>query len=138
MWTISSRPQARQVERFQPCLRRRGAFSAVARQAVGGVPVGRLTRIPGWRCNMSDVWKQCEGQVIDNKFRLQQYLGGADDSAVFLTQLAGSPPQKAAIKFTPAGTAADLQLSLWRRPMQLAHPNLLRIFDSGRCRLSNP
>jgi TonB family protein len=86
---------------------------------------------------MSDVWKQCEGQVIDNKFRLQQYLGGADDSAVFLTQLAGSPPQKAAIKFTPAGTAADLQLSLWRRAMQLAHPNLLRIFDSGRCRLSN-
>ncbi len=86
---------------------------------------------------MSDVWKQCEGQVIDNKFRLQQYLGGTDDSAVFLTELAGSPSREAAIKFIPAGTAADLHLSLWRRAMQLAHPNLLRIFDSGRCRLSN-
>src|SRR5258708_16612595 len=85
---------------------------------------------------MSDVWTQCEGQVIDNKFRLQRYLGGTEDSAVFLTQLAGSPSQKAAIKFIPAGTTADLQLSLWRRAMQLAHPNLLRVFDAGRCRLS--
>src|SRR6266478_5630855 len=57
---------------------------------------------------MSDVWKQCEGQVIDNRFRLLRYLGGTDDSAVFLTQLAGSPSQKAAIKFIPAGTTADL------------------------------
>ena len=86
---------------------------------------------------MSDVWKQCEGQVIDNRFRLQRYLGGTDESAVFLTQLAGSPSQKAAIKFIPAGTTADLQLSLWRRVTQLAHPHLLRIFDIGRCRLEN-
>jgi TonB family protein len=86
---------------------------------------------------MSDVWKQCEGQVIDNRFRLLRYLGGTDDSAVFLTQLAGSPSQKAAIKFIPAGTTADLQLSLWRRVTQLAHPHLLRIFDIGRCRLEN-
>jgi protein TonB len=86
---------------------------------------------------MSDVWKQCEGQVIDNKFRLLQYLGGTDDSAVFLTQLAGSPSQKAAIKFITAGTSADLQISLWRRAMQLAHPHLIRILDFGRCRLSN-
>jgi len=86
---------------------------------------------------MSDVWKQCEGQVIDNRFRLLRYLGGTDDSAVFLTHLAGSPSQKAAIKFIPAGTTADLQLSLWRRVTQLAHPHLLRIFDIGRCRLEN-
>ncbi len=86
---------------------------------------------------MSDVWKQCEGQVIDNRFRLQRYLGGTDDSAVFLTQLAGSPSQKAAIKFIPAGITADFQLSLWRRVTQLAHPHLLRIFDIGRCRLEN-
>src|SRR5437879_11929619 len=86
---------------------------------------------------MIDVWKHCECQFIDNRFRLQRYLGGTDDSAVFLTQLAGSPSQKAAIKFIPAGTTADLQLSLWRRVTQLAHPHLLRIFDIGRCRLEN-
>lgn len=86
---------------------------------------------------MSDVWNQCEGQVIDNRFRLQQYLGGTDDSAVFRTQIDGPQPQKAAIKFIPAGPAAELQLSLWHRVKQLTHPNLLRIFEIGRCRLQN-
>src|SRR6266481_3379569 len=91
----------------------------------------------GWRWCMTDLWNQCEGQVIDNKFRLRHYFGGIDDSAVFLTQLPDRQSQKAAIKFIPAGPTADLQLSLWLRVMQLAHPNLLRIFDIGRCRLGN-
>jgi TonB family protein len=86
---------------------------------------------------MSDIWNQCEGQVIDGRFRLQQYLGGTDDSAVFLTQVATPQSQKAAIKFIPAGPAAELQLSLWHRVKQLTHPNLLRIFEIGRCRLQN-
>jgi TonB family protein len=86
---------------------------------------------------MSDFWKQCEGQVIDNKFRLRHYLGGTDDSAVFLTQLADPKSQKAAIKFIPAGPTADLQLALWYRVIQLVHPNLLRVFDIGRCRIEN-
>jgi len=86
---------------------------------------------------MSDIWKLCEGQVIDNRFRLRQYLGGTDDAAVFFTHLGDSKTQKAAIKFIPAGPNADFQLSLWRRTMQLSHPNLLRILDTGRCRLEN-
>ena len=86
---------------------------------------------------MSDIWQLCEGQVIDNRFRLRQYLGGSDDSAVFLTQLAGPQTQKAAIKFIPAGPTSDIQLSLWRRATELAHPNLMRILDIGRCRLEN-
>jgi TonB family protein len=86
---------------------------------------------------MSEVWSQCEGQVVDNKFRLRQFLGGTDDSAVFLTSLAEPSSKKAAIKFIPAGTTADHQLSLWRRVMQLTHPQLLRIHDIGRCRLAN-
>jgi eukaryotic-like serine/threonine-protein kinase len=86
---------------------------------------------------MSDIWNQCEGQVIDGRFRLQQYIGGTDDSAVFLTQAPTPQSQKAAIKFIPAGPAAELQLSLWHRIKQLTHPNLLRIFEIGRCRLQN-
>ncbi len=86
---------------------------------------------------MSDVWKECEGQVIDNRFRLRHFLGGTDDSAVFFTHLADPQTQKAAIKFIPAGPTADLQLSLWRRSMQLVHPHLLRIHGIGRCRLEN-
>ncbi|HYT20028.1 MAG TPA: TonB family protein [Candidatus Polarisedimenticolia bacterium] len=86
---------------------------------------------------MSEFWRQCEGQVIDNRFRLRHYLGGTDDSAVFLTQLAEPQSKKAAIKFIPAGPNADLQISLWRRIMQLVHPNLLRIYEIGRCRIEN-
>ena len=86
---------------------------------------------------MSDLWEQCEGQVIDNRFRLRHFLGATDDSAVFFTQLPDPQPQKAAIKFIPAGPTADFQLSLWRRSMQLVHPNLLRILGIGRCRLEN-
>ncbi len=86
---------------------------------------------------MSDIWTQSEGQVIDNRFRLREYLGGTDDSAVFLTQFPDPQSQRAAIKFVPAGPNADLQLSLWRRVKQLEHPSLLRIFETGRWRLQN-
>jgi serine/threonine-protein kinase len=86
---------------------------------------------------MSVLWKQCQGQVINNTFPLQRYLGGSPDSGVFLTQLAGPEPVKAAIKLKPADHSSDLQLSLWRRAAQLSHPNLLRVLQSGRCQLEN-
>lgn len=82
-------------------------------------------------------WKQYEGQVINNTFFLQQYLSGSNDSAVFLTQLAGPQSSKAAIKFILEGSSADQQLSLWRRASKLAHPNLLRLYQGGRCRLGD-
>lgn len=86
---------------------------------------------------MTDFWKQSEGQIIDNTFPLQLFLGDTDHSAVFLTQRAGTKSPRAAIKLIPARISADLQLSLWRRAGQLEHPNLLRLFDVGRCRLAD-
>ena len=87
---------------------------------------------------MTDVWKQFEGQVVDDEFPLQQLLSSDDHSAVFLTQRGDSKPQKAAIKLLPLDPATvDLQLSRWRLAAQLAHPNLLRLHDFGRCRLGN-
>ena len=86
---------------------------------------------------MADVWKQSEGQIVDNKFPLQQYLAGTEHSAIFLTEFSAPKPQKAAIKFIAAEPAtADRQLSAWARASHLSHPNLLRILHSGRCRLS--
>jgi len=75
---------------------------------------------------MSFSWKQYEGQVINNTFPLQRYLGGSSDSAVFLTQLAGPQSSKAVVKLIPEGASTDLQLSLWRRASKLTHPNLLQ------------
>ena len=86
---------------------------------------------------MSFSWKQYEGQVVNNAFPLQRYLGGSGESAVFLTQLAGPQSSKAVIKLVPESVSADLQLSLWRRASKLTHPNLLQLFQGGRCRLAD-
>ncbi|HKD50484.1 MAG TPA: TonB family protein [Candidatus Acidoferrum sp.] len=86
---------------------------------------------------MSFSWKQYEGQVINNAFPLQRYLGGSSESAVFLTQLAGPQSSKAVIKLVPESASADLQLSLWRRASKLTHPNLLQLYQGGRCRLAD-
>jgi TonB family protein len=85
---------------------------------------------------MSEAAKQWEGQIVDGVFTLRQYLGGSDHSAVFLTEYGEREPRRAAIKLYPAEQAtADLQLSSWEFAAQLSHPNLLRLFRSGRCRL---
>ena len=85
---------------------------------------------------MSEAWKQWEGQVIHGDFHLSQYLGGSDRSAVFLMERGGSLPEKTAIKLIPAEPQnAEVQLAQWRLAALLSHPNLIRIFEMGRCHL---
>ena len=85
---------------------------------------------------MSGSWKQYEGHVINNTYPLLQYLGGSEQSAVFLTELSGPQSTKAAIKLIPEGDLGDLHLSLWRRATKVTHPNVLRLYQGGRCRLA--
>jgi TonB family protein len=86
---------------------------------------------------MSESWKQWEGQVVDSRFLLRQYLGGSEHGAVFLTER-GTPPQKAAIKFIQVDEPdAELQLFRWKHASKLSNSHLLRTFESGRCHLSN-
>jgi TonB family protein len=85
---------------------------------------------------MTEASKQWVGQIVEGIFPLRQYLGGSDHSAVFLTECGKGESQKAAIKLVPADPAtADAQLSRWNFAAQLSHPNLLRLFGTGRCRL---
>ncbi|HXE34577.1 MAG TPA: TonB family protein [Verrucomicrobiae bacterium] len=85
---------------------------------------------------MTEASKQWEGQIVDGVFPLRQYLGGSDHSAVFLTEYSDGEPQKTAIKLFPAKAAtADAQISSWEFASQLSHPNLLRLFRGGRCRI---
>ena len=85
---------------------------------------------------MSEQWNQWEGQTADGKFPLRQFLGTTEHSAVFLTQISEPQPKNAAIKFLLAEPLnADTQLALWKRAAHLFHPNLLGMFDCGRCRL---
>jgi TonB family protein len=84
--------------------------------------------------NMSESWKELEGHTVDGRFRLESWLGGSDHSAVFLTLVSDS--RKAAIKLTPADpTGAEKQLLLWKMTREVTHPNLIRIFATGRCEL---
>jgi TonB family protein len=83
---------------------------------------------------MSEMWKQWVGSTVDGKFPLQSYLGGSDHSAVFLTQ--GADSKNAAIKLISADRAdAEKQLLRWRAARDLTHPNLIGIFEAGRCQL---
>jgi TonB family protein len=87
---------------------------------------------------MSEAWKRWEGRTVDGRFPLQRYLGGSGHSAVFLTvtQPSGSDSEKAAIKLIPAGAGdAKQQFFRWKAASELTHPNVIRIFEAGRCEL---
>lgn len=77
------------------------------------------------------------GSVIEGRFHLQRWLGGAGESGVFLTQI-GRPPQNAAIKIIPAGIAdADSLLDQWNKAKHRNHGNLIQLFHAGYCRIDD-
>lgn len=77
------------------------------------------------------------GSVIEGRFHLQRWLGGAGESGVFLTQI-GRPPQNAAIKIIPAGIAdADALLDQWNKAKHRNHGNLIQLFHAGYCRVDD-
>ena len=86
---------------------------------------------------MSETWKQWEGRTVAGRFPLQSYLGGSDHSSVFLTfrQSATGDSEKAAIKLISAPADAENQLLRWKLAGELNHPNLISIFEAGRCEL---
>ncbi len=90
------------------------------------------------RDDMSESWQAWVGRTVDGRFPLLSYLGGSDHSAVFLTLAHGGvgDAKKAAIKLIPAEAAdAKKQLLRWKTASELTHPNLIRIFEVGRCEL---
>ena len=83
-----------------------------------------------------ETWRTWESQTINGIFPLRRFLGKSNHSVVFLTESAAHKLPSAAIKLLPADAAlAEGKLAQWRRAADLSHPNLLRIFDTGRCKL---
>jgi TonB family protein len=96
----------------------------------------RLRIEPG---DANESWKRSAGRVVAEKFQLLSYLAGSDDSAVFLTslQMAGGKTQEAAIKLMYAAASdAEKQLAVLKSARELNHPNLIRVFEVGRCEIA--
>ena len=86
---------------------------------------------------MIETWKKWEGQVVNGRFHLSEYLGGSDHSAVFVTERGEPRGRKVAIKLIwPDPRNAQLQLSRWEQAAKLSHPHLIQLFEMGRCELS--
>ena len=84
---------------------------------------------------MSETERQWEGQIIAGKFELRTYLGGSEDAAVFEAEREG---QQVAIKLIRANeTEASDHLSRWTQIATLSHPHLVRLFETGRCRIGD-
>ena len=95
-----------------------------------------LTGGPAGRINLTEASRKWEGYIIKKQFPLLRHLGGDGQSAVFLTEHGAGTARKAAIKLLALDSgAADLQLSRWRLALDLSHPHLIRLFDTGRCEL---
>ncbi len=79
---------------------------------------------------MTHLWNHLEGVYLAGDYRLDQYLGGAEPAAWYLTMSRSG--QRAAIKLIPEDTAPGGQLDAWRAIRLLSHSNLLPLFDCGR------
>ena len=87
---------------------------------------------------MTVAWKQWEGQVVNGEFSLRQYLGGGENSAVFLTEHGEREARKAAIKLLVVPPEeSELQLCQWELAAKLSHPHLIQLFQMGHCQLGD-
>jgi len=72
---------------------------------------------------MTEAGTKLVGQVVDGKFRLGQFVGGNERSAVFLTEYEGQKVHKAAIKIISEDSVEAVgQLARWREAAKLSHP----------------
>jgi len=78
------------------------------------------------------------GQLVDGRYPLLQRLGGSRGSEVYLTELPEEPSRKAVIKLIPADERGpERVVSRLEAIARLSHPNLIRIFRVGRCKINS-
>ncbi len=83
------------------------------------------------------MWKECEGQYVENRFPLRQFLTSTRHSAIFLTEIAKPETLKAVVKFISADIPSpDEQLAVWNEAKHLDHPNIIRVLDCGRTQIA--
>jgi TonB family protein len=74
------------------------------------------------------------GRIIDDKYKLLQWLGGSSDRYAFLTEQPGEDAKKAAVILVPADAEdADDYTAGWALATRLSHPHLVHPFYTGLC-----
>ena len=74
-------------------------------------------------------WSQWEGEMVSGEFRLEQFLGAGEKSAVFRTPLVSG---NGAIKLVAAaGARAERLVEQWSRAAALDHPHVVRVLKVG-------
>ena len=72
-------------------------------------------------------WRDCEGQLLEGKYPLEQYVGGDEVSALFLIESAS-----VAVRIRRADeTHASALVARWNRTKLLRHRHLLKINEAG-------
>src|ERR1700722_756649 len=94
---------------------------------------GQLTEVA-----MTEIWKQWEGQTVNEEFHLGEYLGGSEGSPVFQTSYGDRPRNAVAIKFVSENSPnAKKRLESWQLASKLSHPNLIRLLQMGHCQIGD-
>ncbi|HYM07735.1 MAG TPA: protein kinase [Terriglobales bacterium] len=79
-------------------------------------------------------WRDWEGRILHDHYRLERYLGSSEHSAVFLTRYGADAQQAVAIRVVLAESVdPEILLPRWDRAAQLSHPGLVRLVDMGSC-----
>jgi TonB family protein len=82
------------------------------------------------------------GRVVNERFRLEFWLGGTGTSGVYVTERDAEPGEdtqrKTAIKLIPANApGAEDRLARWSRTAKLSHPHLMAVIECGRCEIDS-
>jgi TonB family protein len=86
--------------------------------------------------NAEEIRSDWVGKIVDRRFVLLEWLGGFGNSGVFLTELHGLQPQRAAIKLISADKSEIGQrIDESAAATTLSHPHLMKIFESGRSQI---
>ncbi len=79
-----------------------------------------------------------EGQAIGGELRLLRWLGGSASGGVYLAVQPGEDPARVAVKLVRADAAGAARTEQrWKAAARLKHPNLIRLFRTGACRLAD-
>jgi serine/threonine-protein kinase len=83
--------------------------------------------------NTEVIRKDWVGSVVNEKYRLVEWLGSFGQAGVYLCEIQGNAEQKAAIKLFPAAVEGAAACAAgWTTAAGLSHPHLIRVLDTGR------